>query len=161
MSELKVRKIKDGTVIDHITAGHAFSVLHILGITGREGQTISVLLNVPSKKLGTKDIVKVENRELMPEEVNKIALIAPKATINIVCDYKVIKKKRVSLPRIIKGIVRCANPTCITNTSEPIEPTFAVECGDPLTLKCHYCSRILTKSDALKQLSRRSASPAP
>ena len=84
--ELKVPRIKDGSVIDHITAGNAVKVLHILGIPKASSSTVSVAMNVRSK-LGKKDIVKVENRELDPQEVDKIALIAPKATINIIRDY--------------------------------------------------------------------------
>jgi len=109
-SELRVQKIKDGTVIDHITQGNALNVLRILGITGKEGNIVSIVMNVPSRKLGKKDIVKIEGRELNPREVNMIALIAPKATINIIRDYQVIEKRKVKLPKVIKGIVKCINP---------------------------------------------------
>ena len=102
--ELKVPRIKDGSVIDHITAGNAVKVLHILGIPKASSSTVSVAMNVRSK-LGKKDIVKVENRELDPQEVDKIALIAPKATINIIRDYEVAKKHKVKLPDEIVGIV--------------------------------------------------------
>ena len=92
--ELKIPRIKNGTVIDHITAGNAVKVLHILGIPRSTSSVVSVAINVMSK-LGKKDIVKVENRELDPQEVDKIALIAPKATINIIRDYEVAKKHKV------------------------------------------------------------------
>lgn len=149
--ELKVKKIAEGTVIDHITAGTALSVLKILGITGREGHTLSVLMNVESKKLGQKDILKIENRELSPGEVDKIALLAPKATINIIRNFRVVKKMKVRLPRVIRGIVKCANLACISNKSEPIQSTFIVESEDPLRLHCHYCGMILERDDVLKQ----------
>ena len=84
--ELYVKKIRNGTVIDHILAGHALDVLKILGIHGGEGHIVSVAMNVVSKKQNKKDIVKVENRELKPSEVDKIALIAPSATISIIRD---------------------------------------------------------------------------
>jgi len=148
---LRVSKIKDGTVIDHITSGHALDVVKILGITGRTGGVVSVAMNVPSKKLGVKDIVKVEGRELNSEEVDKIALLAPHATINIVRDYKVVEKQRVKLPNVIRGIVKCANPTCISNSGEPIQSTFYVEFEEPLLIKCHYCGYIMEKTDILKQ----------
>jgi len=148
---LRVSKIKDGTVIDHITSGHALDVVKILGITGRAGGVVSVAMNVPSKKLGVKDIVKVEGRELNSEEVDKIALLAPHATINIVRDYKVVEKQRVKLPNVIRGTVKCANPTCISNSGEPIQSTFYVECEEPLLIKCHYCGYIMEKPDILKQ----------
>jgi len=138
--ELKIPLIKEGTVIDHITAGQAVKVLHILGIPEKTKSIVSVVMNVKSK-IGKKDIVKVENRELEPKEVNKIALIAPKATINIIRNYEVVKKYRVNVPDEIVGIVRCPNPRCISNTKEPIESRFRVISKDPIRIKCCYCER--------------------
>jgi len=138
--ELKVPRIKDGTVIDHITAGNAVKVLHILAIPKTSSSTVSVAMNVRSK-LGKKDIVKVENRELDPKEVDKIALIAPKATINIIRDYEVTKKHKVKLPDEIIGIVSCSNPTCVSNTNEPVESRFKIISRDPPKIKCYYCER--------------------
>jgi aspartate carbamoyltransferase regulatory subunit len=148
--ELYVKKIRNGTVIDHILAGHALDVLKILGIHGGEGHIVSVAMNVISKKQDKKDIVKVENRELKPGEVDKIALIAPSATISIIRDYEVAEKTRVKLPDSIRGIVRCSNPACVSN-AEPVEPKFSVERQDPLRLRCYYCVRIMEKTDVLKQ----------
>lgn len=148
---LRVSKIKNGTVIDHITRGHALDVIKILGITGRTGGVVTVAMNIPSKKLGAKDMVKVEGRELKSEEVDKIALLAPHATINIVRDYKAVEKQRVKLPSVIRGIVRCANPACVSNSDEPVQSTFYVEREEPLRLKCHYCGYIMEKKDVLKQ----------
>ncbi|RJS90061.1 aspartate carbamoyltransferase regulatory subunit [Candidatus Bathyarchaeota archaeon] len=148
---LLIRKIENGTVIDHITAGYALDVLRILGIRGREGNVISIAMNVPSRKLGRKDIVKIEDRELRPEEVDRIALIAPQATINIIRDFAVAEKKRVTLPEVIVGIVKCANPTCISNSNEPVTPQLNVVQRSPLLLRCHYCGTIMEKEDVLKQ----------
>ena len=148
---LRVSKIKDGTVIDHITSGHALDVVKILGITGKSGNIVTIAMNVPSKRMGKKDIVKIEGRELKAEEVDKIALIAPNATINIIRDYKVVDKKRVQLPKVIKNIVRCANPACISNSNEPVQPTFYVESQEPLYLKCHYCGYLMEREEILKQ----------
>ena len=148
---LRVSKIKEGTVIDHITSGHALDVIKILGITGRTEGAVTVAMNVPSKRLGMKDMVKVEGRELNSKEVDKIALLAPHATINIIRNYKLAEKERVKLPKVIRGIVRCANPACISNSSEPVQPTFYVENEDPLRLRCHYCGYIMEKQDVLKQ----------
>jgi len=148
---LRVSKIKDGTVIDHITSGHALDVVKILGITGKSGNIVTIAMNVPSKRMGKKDIVKIEGRELKAEEVDKIALIAPNATINIIRDYKVVEKKRVQLPKVIKNIVRCANPACISNSNEPVQPTFYVESQEPLYLKCHYCGYLMEREEILKQ----------
>ncbi len=140
MKELKIQPIKNGTVIDHITAGNAVKVLHILGIPTSSSSTVSVAMNVNSK-YGKKDIVKVENRELDPYEVDKIALIAPKATINIIRDYEVAEKHRVKLPEEVIGIVRCSNPTCVSNSREPVKSRFIVLKKDPIQIKCYYCER--------------------
>jgi len=138
--ELKIPRIKDGTVIDHIPPGNAIKVLHILGIPHSSSSVVSVAMNVRSK-MGKKDIVKVENRELDRHEVDKIALIAPKATINIIRDYEVAKKHRVELPDEIIGIVKCSNPTCISNSKEPVKSRFKVINKDPPRIRCYYCER--------------------
>ncbi len=148
---LLVSKIKDGTVIDHITGGHALDVVRILGITGRTNGIVLIAMHVSSKLLGLKDIVKVEGRELKPEEVDKIALLAPHASIVIIRDYKVVDKKHVKLPNVIKGTVNCGNPGCISNSHEPVQPKFYVKSQEPLIIRCHYCGYIMEKDDILKQ----------
>lgn len=153
--ELRVKKIREGTVIDHINAGNALTVLNILGITNHTGQVVSVAINVPSSKIGRKDIVKIEGRELNADEVDKIALIAPQATINIIRDFNVVEKQQVKLPKFIREILKCENPTCVSNSREPVEPAFSVENEDPLVLRCHYCSRIMEKQDVLKQFEKK------
>jgi aspartate carbamoyltransferase regulatory subunit len=150
-TELRVSKIRNGTVIDHITSGHALDVVKILGITGKEESPVTIAINVPSKRLKKKDIVKIEGRELKPQEVHKIALIAPHASINIIRDYRVAKKEEVKLPSTIEGIIRCPNPACITNSNEPVKPKFYVDSEEPLSLKCHYCGYIVEKKDVLQQ----------
>lgn len=142
---LIVGRISEGTVIDHITAGEALNVLKILGITGTTTECLSIATNVSSGKVGKKDIVKVEGRELRKEEVDRIALIAPRATINIIRDYEVVEKKGVDIPRSLTGVVRCPNPGCISNTSEPIESRFeVVDRG----LHCLYCDWLITRDIA-------------
>ncbi len=148
---LRVSKIRDGTVIDHITAGHALDVLKILGITGRVNGIVTVGMNVPSKTLGLKDMVKIEGRELKSQEVDKIALLAPHASINIIRNYKVVDKQLVRLPDVIRETVKCGNPACISNSKEPVKSTFYVDNKEPLRLRCHYCSYIMEKQDIPKQ----------
>lgn len=149
--EVRVSKIKDGTVIDHISGGYALDVVKILGITGHERRVVTIAINVPSKRLHTKDIVKIEGRAISRQELNRIALIAPKATINIVRNYIVVEKQEVKLPKIIEDMVKCINPTCISNSNEPVAAKFLVENEEPLLLKCHYCGYILEKPDLLRQ----------
>ena len=148
MKELKIKKIKNGTVIDHISPRNALYVLDILNEPS-VGNVVSLAMNVSSEFLGKKDIVKIENRELNPKEVNKISLIAPYATINIIEEYEVVEKYKVELLPQYKDILKCPNPSCITNmkyplgNSEPVKTIFELIKKDPLTLRCHYCERFL------------------
>ena len=150
--ELRVRKIRNGTVIDHITDGMALKVLKILGISGEENNVVSIVMHVPSEKIGRKDIVKIEGKELDPKEVDKISLISPSATINIVRDYKIIKKEKVKLPEVIEGFPRCVNPNCITNSGEPITQRFKVEEQAPLLIRCEYCGKLMNSEEILRYL---------
>src|SRR5205085_6216582 len=143
-SQLLVRRIKDGTVIDHIESGKALLVLRALKITGKEGNVITAALNVPSSKHEKKDIIKVENRFLETNETNKLALIAPRATINIIKDYRLVEKRKIQLPDFIVGIFRCSNLKCITNSEEDINPIIDIIDKEKITLKCRYCVRILS-----------------
>ncbi|NNN17540.1 MAG: aspartate carbamoyltransferase regulatory subunit [Thermoplasmata archaeon] len=140
--ELKITPIKNGTVIDHIGNGLALEVLRIIGIKELDkDSTVSIALHVRSGKIGWKDMVKVENMELSPRKVNAIALLAPTATISIIRDYRVQEKRSVDLPERIFGIVKCPNPSCISNQSEPVESQFHVLRRGPVVLSCAYCER--------------------
>jgi len=150
--ELRVSKIKDGTVIDHIRGGFALDVVKILGITGKEKKIITIAINVPSKLFGVKDIVKIEGKALNSQEVNRIALVAPHASINIIHDYAMVEKLEVKLPKVIAGILKCPNPCCISNSDEPIVSKFYIKAEEPLLLKCHYCGVTLEQADVLGQL---------
>lgn len=138
--ELRVSKIRDGTVIDHVTAGQALNVLAVLGIDGDEGFGVSIGMNVPSDTLGRKDIVKVEGRELSQSEVDIISLLAPEATVNIVREFDVIEKNRVERPERVVGLLRCPNRNCITNADEPVVSTFRVVDDG---VRCEYCGEII------------------
>ena len=117
--ELRVSKIRDGTVIDHVEGGQALNVLAILGIDGSEGLGVSIGMNVPSDRLGRKDVVKVEGRELSSSEVDVLSLIAPEATINIIREFEVVEKNRVVRPEQVAGVLSCPNRNCITNAVYP------------------------------------------
>lgn len=141
--ELKITPIKNGTVIDHISSGKAIIILRILGIPeiGRLS-VISIAMNVTGKSC-KKDILKIEDKELKPKDINKIALISPNASINIIRNYKVIRKYKVKLPDVIEGIAKCANPSCISNTKEPVQSKFIVISKEPAKIRCYYCEREL------------------
>jgi len=146
-SDLIVRRIKDGTVVDHIDEGKGLQVLEALEIDGSRGNVITIALNMPSGKLRKKDMIKVEGRFLQDDDTNKLAVIAPASTVNIIKDYKLIEKRRVSLPNQIEQIFRCSNPECITNSQEHIESTMEVIDKENLVLKCRYCGRVLDVND--------------
>ena len=145
--DLIVRRIKDGTVIDHLKAGKGLQVLNALGINGSDGSVITIALNVPSAKISKKDIIKVENRFLKDDDTNKLALISPEATVNIIKDYKLVEKRRVTLPNKIERIFRCSNPDCISNSNEKIESIMDVVDKTGLILRCKYCTRILNVNE--------------
>jgi len=141
--KLKVSAIKDGTVIDHIPATSLFNVISILGLDKIKNQ-ITFGTNLDSGKLGHKAIIKVTDRFFEDDEINKIALIAPNAKLNIIRDYEVVEKKVVETPDEIMGIVKCFNPMCITNNEE-MTTCFKVVSKEPLALKCRYCEKITYK----------------
>jgi len=138
--ELRVSKIRNGTVIDHVPGGQALNVLAILGIDGSGGEEVSVGMNVPSDRLGRKDIVKVEGRELSQDEVDVLSLIAPDATINIVDEYDVVDKRRLDPPAFVEGILSCPNRNCITTDDEPVDSKFEVLDDE---VRCVYCETII------------------
>ncbi|MDO5843623.1 MAG: aspartate carbamoyltransferase regulatory subunit [Methanocorpusculum sp.] len=136
-----ISPIKNGTVIDHITHGEGFTVIRILGIRNSI-MNVTVASNVMSSRGGRKDIVKIENRELLKSEVDKVALVAPDATISIIRDFKVTDKKNVDVPKDVVGVIKCPNPNCITNTNEPV-PSHFVE--HPRGFRCVYCDAVISK----------------
>ena len=149
--ELRVSKIKSGTVIDHIAGGQALNVLALLGIDGSGGEAVSVAMNVPSDRLGHKDVVKVESRELSQDELDVLALIAPDATINIIRDYEVVEKNRVDRPDRVVGVLRCPNRDGITRTDEPVASRFSVL---PDGVRCEYCGTIV-RDDIAEHIASR------
>jgi aspartate carbamoyltransferase regulatory subunit len=137
--KLKVSAIKDGTVIDHIPAQYLFKVINILRLDNIENQ-ITFGTNLESDKLGSKAIIKVTDKFFQDDEINKIALVAPNAKLNIIRDYEVVEKKVVEIPDEITGIVKCFNPKCITN-NEKITTRFKVVDTSPIALRCRYCEK--------------------
>jgi len=143
--ELSISAIRDGTVIDHIPSNVTLKVVDILDLKGIRG-IISIATNLTSKTMGKKGLVKISGKDLTKEEVDKIALIAPNASVNIINNYDVKKKIKVTIPLVINKIIKCSNPNCITN-NEGISTKFYVLNKDPLKVKCHYCERNMDKDD--------------
>jgi aspartate carbamoyltransferase regulatory subunit len=137
--ELKVSAIKNGTVIDRIPSQALFKVISILGLQDFENQ-ITFGTNLDSKKLGKKAIIKVTDRFFTPDEVNRIALVAPMAKLNVIRDYEVVEKREVEIPETVENILRCINPKCVTN-HEDIPTKFRKVSSEPVTMQCRYCEK--------------------
>ncbi len=135
---IKVNAIKHGTVIDHIAAGKILKVIDILNLTG--DNTVMVGMNLASNKIGKKDIIKIENRELSKQEVNSIALIAPSATLIIIKEFEVVQKSSLDMPEYIEEHIICPNPKCITN-SEEIPSKYYILNAKIATARCLYCEK--------------------
>jgi aspartate carbamoyltransferase regulatory subunit len=143
--ELKVSAIENGTVIDHIPSETVFQVIRILNLQDFDNQ-VFLGTNLDSKKFGKKGIIKVSNKFFQPEEINKIALVAPSATLIVIRNYEVVEKKQAQIPDHVEKIVKCFNPNCITN-NETITTRFTVIDKKDLKLKCHYCEKITARSN--------------
>ncbi len=148
MSEnlLRVQPIRNGTVIDHINSGRGRKILEVLNLS-ESGTTISLLMNVPSKKQNRKDIIKVEDRELSEDEIEKLALLSPKARINIIRNYAVADKKKVEIPEMITGTVNCSNDNCISNNERGATTQFKLLDSENLRIQCAYCGRKINEDE--------------
>ncbi len=145
IKELKVSAIENGTVIDHIPANAVFQVIKMLKLDVFD-QMVLFGTNLESKKFGSKGIIKVSNKFFKPEELNKIALVAPHASVIEIRDFRVVEKTLVEIPDTVSGIVKCFNPNCITNI-EVITTRFTVLDKEDIRLKCHYCEKITVKNN--------------
>lgn len=145
--ELAVAALQAGTVIDHIPSSALFKAVKILGLQDMK-TPVTVGNNLPSKRLGAKGIIKAADVEFAEDVINRIAIIAPTARINIIRDFQVVEKRQVSIPERVVGLVKCDNPKCITN-NEPMHTVFNVtDIGDDrVSLRCHYCNHTVDNSN--------------
>lgn len=149
LKEIRVQAIKNGTVIDHLPAGYGLLIIKLLGgIPAR--QIVTIGANLKSKAFGLKDLIKIEGKELTENETNKIAILTSNATINIVRNFKVIKKIKPHLPEIIKNATLCPNPRCITN-HETMSTIFHARIEKKrATFSCHYCEKQFSQAEIVK-----------
>ena len=139
--ELVVSALENGTVLDHIPAENVYKALDILNLKGI-GSQITIGINLTSRLYGKKGIIKIADKFFEDDELNKLALIAPKATINVIRDFKVVEKKTLVMPKEVIGIAKCRNPKCVTN-HQPITTRFTtVEKDNEISLLCHFCEKI-------------------
>ena len=143
--QLSVSAIQNGTVIDHVPAKNLFKVIQILGLDHIDSQ-ITFGTNLESKKLGRKAIIKISDKFFENADINRIALVAPDAKLNIIRDYEVVEKKVVEVPDEIIGIAKCMNPKCVTNF-ESVTTRFKVVSKKIVSLKCHYCEKITNQEN--------------
>jgi aspartate carbamoyltransferase regulatory subunit len=142
---LSVSAIHHGTVIDHITSGEALRIISLLKLLEKKHK-VTVGLNLPSKRLGLKDIIKIEDHVLTHQDANDITIFAPEATINIIRDFEVVDKVTTSLPDSISNVFACANPNCITQ-SEGVKTFFHIESqGKTVNLTCQFCEKTFTRN---------------
>ena len=139
--ELVVRALENGTVLDHIPAENVYKAIDLLNLRGVESQ-ITIGINLASKLYGRKGIIKIADRFFEDDELNRLALIAPKATVNVIRDFKVVEKKKITMPKEIIGMAKCMNPKCVTN-HQPIKTRFTtIAKGDEISLLCHFCEKV-------------------
>ncbi len=136
---LQVAALKNGTVIDHIPSDKLFTVVNLLELQSSD-QNITIGNNFESQKLGKKGIIKVADRFFSDEEISRLSVVAPNVKLNIIRNYEVVEKKQVIMPDVVKGIVKCGNPKCITN-NEPMPTLYHVVDKENGILKCHYCEK--------------------
>jgi len=145
---LKARKIERGVALDHVPAGKSFTVLKLLGIGDDFPGSVTLLTNVPSTKYGLKDVIKLEGKTFEKRDLEKLAIISPYITVNVISDYKVVEKFRVSLPETLTDLVeKCPNENCISNSEKKFR--FVVEERDPLKVRCAYCEHVFTEKQLL------------
>ncbi len=145
--EMAVAALRNGIVIDHIPCVSLFKVVNILGIEQMDN-SVTIGNNLGSKSMGKKGLIKIAEVELPKETLNRIAVIAPNAVINIIKDYEVVEKHKVTIPEDLVDIVRCNNPKCISN-NEPMATHFHVIDKENNVLKCRYCERTVTHNEVI------------
>jgi aspartate carbamoyltransferase regulatory subunit len=143
--ELQVAALENGTAIDHIPPEELFKVVSLLQLQ-KIDHRITIGNNLRSRKMGKKGIIKIADKFFREDEINRIALIAPNVSLNIIKDYEVIEKKEITLPDEIIEIVKCNNPKCITN-NEPMKTRFHVIDKEKVVLQCHYCELKINKDE--------------
>ena len=143
--QLSVSAIKEGTVIDHVPASVLFKVVSILNLEKLDTM-ITIGNSLESGKLGKKGIIKLSKVFFEDNDINKIALVAPCAKLNIIRNYEVVEKRVVAIPDEITGIVKCVNPKCVTN-NEKVITRFEVISKSDVKLKCHYCEKITNQNN--------------
>ena len=128
--------VRDGIVIDHITAGRAMLLYDLLGLQNEEG-SVAIIKNVCSGKMGKKDIIKIETERALNLDI--IGYVDPGATVNIIQDGKLIEKKTLDLPEMLTDVIFCKNPRCITSVEQELSHVFRLTDKQHKVYRCLYC----------------------
>ena len=132
---MNIDSIKDGIVIDHITAGKGMSIYRLLGLDHLDC-SIAIIMNVNSRKLGKKDIIKIDSD--INIDIDALGYIDPGVTVNIIKDGVLVDKKNISLPEKITNVIFCKNPRCITTTEQELPHVFRLTDKDSKVYRCIY-----------------------
>ncbi len=136
---LEVKQIENGIVIDHIKSGKGIIIFNKLMLQ-TSNKPVVLLMNVESKALGRKDIIKIENT--LDVDLKLLGLIDENITLNYIKDGKLCKKEKVSIPIEVNSLIKCKNPRCITNSDSYVESSFTLVSKDNLEYRCSYCEEI-------------------
>ena len=133
---MNIDSIQNGVVIDHITAGRALRIYDLLNLNDLDC-SVAIIKNVNSKKMGKKDIIKIDNEIAL--NFDAIGFVDPDATINVIKDGKLVEKRNITMPKILKNVIKCKNPRCITTTEQEINHVFKLTDRDAGIYRCMYC----------------------
>ncbi len=147
--EIRITPIRNGTAIDHLRPGSVQKILEVLDLSDA---TITAGMNVESRKMGKKDILFIEGRELTEKELDKIALIGKGATVNTIRESEIVKKGELPYPKSAEGIIKCINPRCITNV-EKLPSKFGIK-ENPLEAKCFYCETRMSEEEIVSSVKK-------
>lgn len=139
MSEIKVNKIRDGCVVDHVPVGRGLTLLHLLEL---EDESYVLLSKCDSASRGVKDVVKIYDYSLSEKQLRLVSIVAPTSTYNVIRDYDVVGKQELESPPRFEGLAHCPNPNCVTNHSRigSIDNKFVVR-GEGEEIECAYCEK--------------------
>lgn len=145
--KLSVSAIKEGSVIDHIPCGEALTLIQILNLSKKR---LNIGTHLPSKRLGYKDLLKVHDVALSEADVKHLVIFAPQATINVIEDFKVIKKLNAHLPEEIQGTLVCPNSSCITRFEKTLTHFYVKSHKCKVYLQCRFCQKDFLKEEVKK-----------
>ena len=139
---MNIDEIQNGIVIDHIKAGQGSKLYRLLGLEDLDG-VVALIKNVPSNKMGKKDIIKVDAN--IDVDLNLIGYVDPGVTINVIKDGIRIEKKKIDVPDRLINVIHCKNPRCITTTEQEIKHIFYLSDRVKSTYRCLYCDALAEK----------------